>query len=202
MKSLFSDGMRRNPYPIYEQMRKASSCTLRAAAFRCVDDFDYQGVKRALNDHDSFSSRVPAPRHWFVFLDPPSHTKLRALISQAFTPRVIGNLGPRIRELSRQLLNRIVERGEADLAAEYPVPLPIMVIAEMIGMPVADWPQFNRWSDVILKLSYTRSGGEEAVVALSEFRTVTAEMDPYLREMIEQRRAAPKDDLVDPARRR
>src|SRR5439155_10284842 len=87
-------------------------------------------------------------------------------------------------------------RGEMDMAAEYSVPLPMMVIAEMIGMPVADWPRFNRWSDVILKLSYTRSGGEEAVTALSEFRTVTAEMNSYLAEMIEQRRAAPKDDLL------
>ena len=105
---------------------------------------------------------MPAPPNWFLFFDPPRHTKLRALISRAFTPRSVAGLEPRIRELSRELLDRAIERGEMDLAADYSVPLPMMVIAEMIGIPGADWPRFKRWSDVILKISYTRSGGEEA----------------------------------------
>jgi len=196
MTGMFSDEMRRNPYPLYEQLRKISPVQYIPPPFDGWMILDYQGVKRALNDHETFSSQVPAPPHWFVFSDPPGHTKLRGLISQAFTPRVIANLEPRIRELSRQLLDRAVERGEMDLAAEYSVPLPSMVIAGMVGMPMADLPRFNRWSDAILKLSYTRSGGEEAVAALNEFRTVTAEMHPYLAEMIEQRRTAPKDDLL------
>jgi cytochrome P450 len=196
MKDLFSEDMRRNPYPVYEQMRNISPVHYVPPPFDAWMIFDYQGVKRALNDHDTFSSRVPAPAHWFIFFDPPSHTKLRALISQAFTPRAVANLEPRIRDFSRQLLDRTIGRGEMDLAAEYSVPLPMMVIAEMIGMPAADWPRFNRWSDVILKLSHTRSGGEEAMTALSEFRTVTTEMNDYLAEMIEQRRVEPKDDLL------
>jgi cytochrome P450 len=66
----------------------------------------------------------------------------------------------------------------------------------MIGIPLADWPRFKRWSDVILKLSYTRSDGAEAGRARSEFKAVTAEMNDYLAEMIAQRRAAPRDDLL------
>ena len=68
--------------------------------------FDYDGAKRALADHDSFSSdlsHAPGqgnPGEWFIFFDPPRHTKLRALIAKAFTPRVVANLEPRIRELS------------------------------------------------------------------------------------------------------
>src|SRR5438093_9838880 len=81
MKGLFSDEMRRNPYPLYEQMRNASPVHYVPPPFDAWMIFDYQGVKRALNDHDTFSSRVPAPRHWFIFFDPPSHTKRRALIS-------------------------------------------------------------------------------------------------------------------------
>jgi cytochrome P450 len=61
-------------------------------------------VKWALNDHETFSSRVPAPQ-WFIFFDPPAHTKLRALISQAFTPRMVANLAGGIREISRRLLD-------------------------------------------------------------------------------------------------
>ena len=139
---------------------------------------------------------MPAPPNWFIFSDPPSHTKPRTLISQAFTPRVVANLEPRIRELSRQLLGKAIESGEVDLAAEYSVPLPMMVIAEMIGMPIAEWPRFNRWSDAILKLSHTRSASEQAATALSEFRNVSPEMSAYLAETIERRRANPKDDLL------
>ena len=196
MQDVFSDEMRRNPYPMYDRMRSGSPVHYIPPPFDAWMILDYQGVKRALSDHDTFSSRVPAPPHWFIFYDPPDHTKLRGLISQAFTPRVVANLEPRIREISRGLLDKATERGEMDLAADYSIPLPMMVIAEMIGMPVADWPLFNRWSGVILKLSFTRSGGEEAVTALSEFRAVTIEMNAYLAQMIEQRRASPKDDLL------
>jgi cytochrome P450 len=93
-------------------------------------------------------------------------------------------------------LDRAIERGEVDLAAEYSIPLPMMVIAEMIGMPAAEWPRFNGWSDAILKLSHTRSAGEQAATALSEFRGVTTEMSAYFAEMIELRRASPRDDLL------
>src|SRR5437773_5485891 len=81
---------------------------------------------------------------WFLFFDPPRHTKLRALISKAFTPRVVANLEPRIRELSRQLLDRTIERGEMDLPADFSVPLPMLMIAEILGVPMADWPRYKR----------------------------------------------------------
>src|SRR5262245_5675755 len=83
-----------------------------------------------------------------------------------------------------------------DVAGDFSVPLPMKVIATMIGIPASDWPRFKRWSDSILKLSYTRSGGEEAEQASQEFAAVTAEMDLYLGEMIGLRRAAPQDDLL------
>jgi cytochrome P450 len=196
MIDLFSDETRRNPYPVYDRMRSAAPIFHVPPPFNAWMIFDYAGVKRALNDHEAFSSSVPAPRHWFIFFDPPRHTKLRGLISRAFTPGVVANLEPRIRELSRQLLDETTERGEMDLAADYSVPLPMKVIAEMMGIPLAEWPQYKRWSDSILKLSYARSGGAEAAQAASEFTAVTSEMNTYLAEMIRQRRAGPKDDLL------
>jgi cytochrome P450 len=132
-------------------------------------------------------------------MDPPRHTKLRGLIARAFTPKSISNLEPRIRELSRQLLDKAMEQRELDLAEEYAVPLPMMVIAEMIGIPIGDWPRFRRWSDAILKLSYSlrgMEGDEEAATAVSGFRAVSVEMDAYLTEMIAQRRTEPRDDLL------
>src|SRR4051794_38539234 len=191
-----SDEMRRNPYPVYDQLRDASPVLQVPPPFDAWMIFDYEGVKRALSDHDTFSSRVPGPQNWFLFFDPPSHTKQRGLISRAFTSRSIASLEPRIRELSRQLLDRTIDRGEMDLVADYSVPLPMKVIAEMIGIPVPDWPRFKRWSDDILKLSYTRSGDEGAAQALRNFRATTTEMNDYLTAMIDERRTTPRDDLL------
>ena len=196
MSDFFSDEMRRDPVPLYDRMRQVSPLFRLPPPFDAWLIFDYEGVKRALTDHEAFSSRVPAPRHWFIFSDPPDHTKLRGLISRAFTPRVITNLEPRIRELSRDLLDRAIERGEMDLAADYAVPLPMMVIAEMIGIPPEEWPMFRRWSDSILKISYARSDSDVAGRAHGEFVAVTAEMGAYLARMIERRRVSPRDDLL------
>src|SRR5262245_47078393 len=99
---LFSDEARRDPYPLYDQLRSASP-VLHVPALGFWMIFDYEGVRRALSDHEVFSSAVPAPR-WLLFLDPPRHTKLRALISRAFTPRSVAALEPAIRALSRELL--------------------------------------------------------------------------------------------------
>src|SRR5215208_3285393 len=165
MMDLFSEEMRRNPYPAFDRMRGASP--FHVPQFDVWMILDFQGVKRALVDHDAFSSDLShAPGHrnpgeWFIFFDPPRHTKLRALISRAFTPRVVAELEPRIRELSRQLLDEAVERGEMDLAADFAVPLPMRVIAEMLGVPAADRSRFTRWNDVILNMSYTIPGGKD-----------------------------------------
>jgi cytochrome P450 len=163
--------------------------------------FDYDGVKRALTDDGAFSSDLAATASqptppWMIFFDPPRHTKLRALIMRAFTPRMVANLEPRIRELSRDLLERTMERGAMDFAADFAIPLPLMVIAEMIGIPSADWPLFRRWSDVMLTLSLTVSSRELGAEAGKGFRATAGEMAAYLAELTGRRRAAPEDDLL------
>src|SRR5207302_11433922 len=100
--------MRRNPYPFYDRMRASSPVLHVPPPFDAWLIFDYEGVKRALFDHAAFSSRVPAPRNWFVFFDQPRHTKLRGLIARAFTPSVVANLEPWIRQLSRELLDQAI----------------------------------------------------------------------------------------------
>jgi cytochrome P450 len=201
MIDLFSDSMRRNPYPAYDLMRSASPVSY-LAPFDAWTVFDYEGVKRVLVDHDTFSSDLSvAPGHgnpgqWFLFFDPPRHTKLRALISKAFTPRVVTNLEPRIRELSRELLDQTIERGEMDLPVDFAVPLPMRVIAELLGVPVAEWPRYKRWSDTILKIANTISRDEAAARVIEDYRAVTAEMREFLPDLIAQRRAAHQEDLL------
>src|SRR3954466_13243297 len=159
MLGLYSDEMRRDPYPAYDRMRGGSPL-LRVPPRDLWMIFDYENVKRALSDQDAFSSAASPsgssgkPLDWLIFADPPRHTKLRALILRAFTPRAVANLEPRIRELSRELLDRVVERGEMELPVDYGVPLPMRVIADLLGIPAEDLPLYKRWSDQILKLSY------------------------------------------------
>jgi cytochrome P450 len=200
MMEFLTDDMRRDPYPLYEQVRSSSPLLHMAEADMWML-FDYESVKRALTDHEAFSSVVTPPTgkapDWLVFSDPPRHTKLRGLIMRAFTPRSIANLEPRVRELSRELLDQTIERGEMDLAADYSSLLPAMVIAEMIGIPLADRPRFLRWGEVIMNLSYAISGGgEETARVMKENVAVKEEMRAYLRDLLPERRSKPQDDLL------
>ena len=193
--TLFSDETRRDPYPIYARLREHSPL-LREQQTGLWLVFDYDGVNRVLSDHEAFSSRS-GPAEWMIFQDPPLHTKLRALVSKAFTPKSIVNLEPRIRELSRGLLDRVVARGEMDVAEDFAVPLPMLVIGEMLGIPPEDRPRFRRWNDSIVAVSYVFGGDPEAGKAvMAEFRTVTGEMGEYLAALLALRRAAPRDDLL------
>jgi cytochrome P450 len=192
-----SDDMRRDPFPIYDHLRAACPVMLEPQSGLWMI-FDYAGVKQALSDTDTFASDLasigahPTPP-WLVFNDPPRHTKLRNIISQAFTPRMVAGLESRIRRLSQELLNGSIERGEMDLAADFSVPLPMRVIADMIGIPEADWPRYVRWSNATLKLSYTirgiSPGGEVTAQAMSEYSGALAEMRAYLPRLIDERRS-------------
>jgi len=196
---LLSAEARRNPFPIYDAIR-AQAPVFHDPASDLWMLLDYESVRRALNDPDDFSSRAALPGgrplDWLIFFDPPRHTKLRALVLRAFTPGVIAGLEPRIRELAGALLDAVVERGEMDVAGDFAVPLPLMVIAEMIGIPTADRPQFRRWSDVILDLAESVAGSPDAPRAASAFAAATVEMRAYVRALVAERRAAPREDLL------
>lgn len=204
MFNLFSEEVRRNPYPLYAQVR-ANSPVMFDPNLKIWALFDYASVKRALNDHESFSSVLTGRSpDWLLFSDQPMHTKRRNLIMRAFTPRSVASLEPRIRELSRELLDkalapdRAVATGEIelDLVRDYAGPLPSMVIAEMIGIPLADQERFLYWSEVIQKMSYAITGGPEAMKAIEENLAIKQEMDDYLLELLELRRRDPREDLL------
>lgn len=201
IESFFSEEMRRNPFPWYDKYR-AVSPVLYLEPFDFWMIFNYDGVKRALEDHATFSSAAMPPGStgepldWLIFKDPPRHRRLRALVACAFTPRVIANLEPRIRQISTELLNENIERGEMDLAADYSIPLPLMVIAEMLGIPLHHRPRFRRWSDAILNLAETVTGSEEAASAAQEFGRTTAEMSAYLTDVLSDRQHPPQEDVL------
>jgi cytochrome P450 len=190
----FSESARRNPYPTYERLR-ASAPVFHDPTSGLWLVLDYEGVKWVLSDPATFSSRYGPD--WMIFADPPRHTKLRGLVSKAFTPRSVAALEPRIRELCRELLDRVAVQGEIDLVTDFAAPLPMLVIAEMLGIPAEDRPRFQRWTDAILAMSYTIGGPAAAARAAAEgFAAVTTEIDGYLGDLLAARRADPRDDLL------
>ena len=196
---ILPDDVRRNPYPMFEQMRPQSPVYMPGADIWMI--LDYDSVKQTLSDPDTFSSSVSRSRNgnfeWLMFMDPPRHTKLRAIVSRAFTPRSIANLEARIRQLSRELLDPLVARGEMDLVTDFASTLPVMVMAELIGFPLSEWPRLTRWSLAIMGLAETISGTEEeSHAAGATFGQANEEMKQYLDGLLRDRRARPKDDLL------
>jgi cytochrome P450 len=193
------DALRRNPFRAYAAMRRFAP-VFHDTRHRLWMVFDYESVKRALHDPETFSSRAGppggGPLDWLIFQDPPIHTKLRGIIMRTFTPRAIAELEPRIRELVGGLLDRALERGEMDVAADLAIPLPLMVIAEMLGIPAGAQAPLRGWCDAILGLSDTVAGGATAQRAATAFRAASAEMGPFVARLLEERRAEPRNDLL------
>jgi len=142
------------------------------------------------SERDTVEARILS--HWMEFQDPPRHTRLRALVSKAFTPRVVESLRPRVIELVDELLGDIAATPRCDLVAAFAHPLPASVIAEMLGVPAEDRVLFRGWSDDILGLVFGSGGSERFERARKGF----AELDAYFRALLEARRSAPRDDLL------
>ena len=123
--------------------------------------------------------------------DPPEHTRLRGLVSKAFTPRAVENLRPRIQEIVNGLLDQAEEKGSFELVMDLAYPTPVTVIAEMLGVPPSDLGDFKRWSDAIVATL-----GDQTDEVLANARTSINEMVEYLKDFIADRRKKPRDDLI------
>jgi len=127
--------------------------------------------------------------------DPPDHTRLRGLVSKAFTPKALESLRPRIQQIVDGLLDQIERRGEMDLIEEFAYPLPVIVICEMLGVPVKDHERFKHWGlDIARGLDAIMLPPDSEVGKRSvSGRRALAE---YFRALIAERRAAPRDDML------
>jgi cytochrome P450 len=122
--------------------------------------------------------------------DPPEHTRLRRLVSKAFTARRVEGLRPRVQEITDALLDRITPRGSADLVADFGLPLPITVIGELLGVPETDRDRFREWTDEMLDRPFD-PGSDLALVTAARER-----MHGYLADLVAAKRARPADDLL------
>lgn len=146
---------------------------------------------RMFRDRFSEEDRGRAPS--MLFLDPPDHTRLRGLVSKAFTPRAIDKMRERIEEIANELLDRVEGERSFDLMKAFCQPYPTIVIAEMLGVDPRDQADFKRWTDDGVAAGFDPFASEE-----TKQRAMIAreQLEAYLRKAIAERRAEPKDDLI------
>ncbi|WP_432135054.1 MULTISPECIES: cytochrome P450 [unclassified Streptomyces] len=151
--------------------------------------------------HEEFGRTAPPPAHepfhtlndhGMLDLEPPDHTRIRRLVSKAFTPRTVERLKPYVERLAGELVDRLVTAGGGDLLTDVAEPLPVAVIAEMLGVPEADRPLLRPWSADICGMYELNPSPETADRAVR----ASVEFTAYLRELIAARRTEPGDDLI------
>jgi cytochrome P450 len=121
--------------------------------------------------------------------DGDDHRRLRRLVTKAFTPRMVESLRPRIHQIADELIDRVASRGTMDLVEEYAFPLPITVIAELLGVPAADRDRFRTWSATVITPAFGPDASTRFMEQMSQFTG-------YLADLFARRRAEPRDDLV------
>lgn len=208
----FDPRLRTDPYGIYRELRDEApvfwSPMLQLWMLTRYDD-----VFDTLKDHKRFSSERTRATNPLVqqlesyrlssgplgttptmlSIDPPDHTRMRGLVSKAFTPRQVDRVRPHMQEIAEGLLDALPEPGRMDVVADFAVPFPIIVIAEMLGIPSADRDRFKAWSTDI---AATLSGPFLPQDILERSVQSANELADYFRAQIAKRRADPQDDLL------
>lgn len=201
-----------DPYPAYAELREAG----RVRYFEPTNQWlvaHHADVSALLRDrrlgrtyqhrftHEEFGRTAPPPEHepfhtlndhGMLDLEPPDHTRIRRLVSKAFTPRTVERLRPYVERLAGELADALVAAGGGDLLTDVAEPLPVAVIAEMLGIPEADRAPLRPWSADICgmyELNPPEETAQKAVRASLEF-------SEYLRELIAERRRNPGEDLI------
>lgn len=149
--------------------------------------FRYKDVQSVLRDHADYSVKMTLPENFPSTLgkaDPPRHRELRSLVSKAFTPRSIEELTPRLVEIIDDLLEATLTSGKMDVMADLTYPLPVRVIAEMLGLPAQDQEQFRVWSYQLLE-QLVRGGQPD-----------NNELFHYFSDLLEERKRDPQADLI------
>ncbi|MEU7422382.1 cytochrome P450 [Streptomyces sp. NPDC040750] len=201
-----------DPYPAYAELRARG----RVIRYEPTDQWlvpHHADVSALLRDrrlgrtyrhrfsHEDFGRSAPPPEHepfhtlndhGMLDLEPPDHTRIRRLVSKAFTPRTVERLKPYVRDLADELVAKLVGAGGGDLLTEVAEPLPVAVIAEMLGIPQADRGRLRPWSADICGMYELNPSRETAAGAVR----ASLEFSDYLRELIAARRAEPGEDLV------
>ncbi len=205
-----------DPYPLYADLRQRAPVHRNDMGFwvlsRHADCLAVLHDRRASSDTmnmdqggmpeqfrrpvapDSPESLGLAAMRPLVFRDPPDHTRLRGLVAKAFTPRVVDSLRQRIQQVIDELLDAALENGRVDLLEEFAYPLPVRIICDMLGVPVADQDRFRGWSQALARgLDPDFLLTDEVIEARGH---AALEIIRYFSGLVDERRKSPGDDLL------
>lgn len=212
---LLDPGYRANPYPAFARLR-AEAPVYFSKGWDCWVVTRHDDVTACFRDDrlsadraSSYAAKLPPPlqqklaplignlSRWALMKDPPDHTRLRGLISKAFTPRLITRMRPAIVTICERELDgleqQFTEHGSADLIENYALTVPVLVIGDMLGLPAADASKLKHWSAALTGFLGAASMTPEVVgVALQ----AVIDLESYFRAQIDQRRREPTDDLL------
>jgi cytochrome P450 len=202
-----SPSFRANPFPIFKRWRDSRSIVpVQAFGERAWIVTRYDEVLATLTDERLVKDRSNAQdpnkkqqKMWIPgFLKPlmsnmldsdiPDHTRLRSLVHQAFMPRLITQMQTRIHRLAHELIDRVQAKGEMDLIQDFALPIPMVVISEMLGVAEQDRAAFHRWSNVMVKVSKPIDG----ILAIPSLYQLVS----FLRRLLDEHRLNPQDDLT------
>jgi cytochrome P450 len=200
----FAPEVQQNPYPYFAHLRNHSPVywveSLQSWAVSRYEDVAYIAKNTQLFSSAPIIPAIlgdqnPVPEvNWMISADPPAHTHLRKLVNKAFTPRMVGALEPRITQIVAQLLNHIEEQGgNFDLVRDFSTPLPLMVIAEMLGIEPDRYREFKQWSDDMIRAT---GGAEVSPAERERLRRSMDDLRRYFEQAIEDRRRSPGADLI------
>ena len=207
----FAPDVHANPYPLYDRLRSEDpvhwSAIMEVWVLSRYDDIvgvltDQRWSADRRQARNRFAAEAQRRQEEFgpfgrtqtmLTADPPLHTRLRRLVSKAFTPRMVEGLRPRIQEIVDELMDAVQGSGRMDVIRDLAYPLPVIVIAEMLGVPPEDRDRFKHWSDEIVGALNGPFALEET---LQRARTSANELATYMHGVIEERRREPRDDLM------
>ncbi len=200
----FDEETRHNPFPLYARARREQPIYPHLG-LPITSVFRYADIQAILRDPQTWSNHFPPPPGIapeklpppsMLGQDPPEHTRLRGLVNQAFTPRIIRRLEPRMHEIANELLDRALERGEVDFVEALTYPLPVIVIAEIIGIPAADREQFKEWSDAAVENLGNALFTPPPPDRLEQLGRLLEDMGTYFTALADERRRQPREDLL------
>lgn len=203
--NLMTPEVRSNPYPLYAKLRHESPvCQVDPGNMWVISRYD--DTLSVLKNNRIFSSeglRRASEPPWLgrsnplsnsmLLMEPPNHTRLRALVSRAFNASTINRLLPLMRSTADTLTQEVLASGRVDFLSTFAQGLPARVISELLGLDPSLQKNFNRWSHDILTAGTTTPDSHER---LGQIRQSLSEMEHYLKEVLESRRREPGDDMV------
>ena len=202
----FLPDFRANPFPHYRRLREAEPVHKSPLGFWVLSRYDdcvsvlrdqrfgREGFEALLEAMYGTAQGERLPRS-MLFQDPPDHTRLRALVSRAFTPRVVEGLRPRIQQIVDDIVDRARDARSMEVIGDLAYPLPVTVISEMLGVPAGDHASIRQWSaDIARSLDAIGLALEPEVVERG--RVARRAIGEYFRQLLPERRRHPRNDLL------